>query len=598
MRIRSVLAAARWSSREIELMSPNGVHEAVPYWTEKMYKPGGGQDHLGLGSVVTDRILPRLSPGINVLTIHPRYWSFYAFVLSEFWKHDLPRTKAALRAWYRPLECIYSIGCSLCTGPDHRGTPIGTRRIAGVVAGEPEGFDPQFDYMDSTMGGYGLYYATAMQSIGLVALADPRLGLPVDVVTPAGQVVADAFRSVIADTEYYCHWIDRHDELVPRRVAVEYGERACLCRLRDDAALDRPLLVDAFLHRGNAADSHARRESLRFMCELAAQTDGSPVDQGSFRRLVYFGSDYGDDATDGPTFVPTADVERTARKWRLYQAREYFNAAVNEMWRRLCCWGLQRNGDAFPVPMAEVLDSIDEIDFASFAFSIEIKLPRGGLNASSPFQKLVDWVMSVGAITGQLDDRWDLDAALTEDWIIQWLGYGRASSDAGPEILAAALTLITFVAARLWAPELALVEPADWFPVVEGGRERLGMQRFLNDLRQRVDAGATVGEVARWLTLDYVIAQHERVAAAKLSTTGDTFRFRREAGRLRFFAKDAQVGMNDSRFNALATFLFELGWTGYLYEPDHPLSNEGEEVRSNGDVPPTGAFDSDVGGAQ
>ncbi len=106
-------------------MSSPELLDAVPYWTEKMYPPGGGQDHLGLGSVVTDRILPRLSPGINVLTIHPRYWSFYAFVLSEFWRRDLPRTKAALKAWYRPLECIYSVACSLCDGPDHRGTPIG-----------------------------------------------------------------------------------------------------------------------------------------------------------------------------------------------------------------------------------------------------------------------------------------------------------------------------------------------------------------------------------------------------------------------------------------------------------------------------------------
>ena len=88
--------------------------DAMPYWTAKMYKPGGGQDHLGLGSVVTDRILPRLSPGINVLTIHPRYWSFYAFVLSEFWARDLPRTKAALRDWYRLLECIYSVRRAAC----------------------------------------------------------------------------------------------------------------------------------------------------------------------------------------------------------------------------------------------------------------------------------------------------------------------------------------------------------------------------------------------------------------------------------------------------------------------------------------------------
>ena len=50
-------------------MSSPELLAAVPYWTEKMYPAEGGQDHLGLGSVVTDRVLPRLSPGINVLTI-------------------------------------------------------------------------------------------------------------------------------------------------------------------------------------------------------------------------------------------------------------------------------------------------------------------------------------------------------------------------------------------------------------------------------------------------------------------------------------------------------------------------------------------------
>jgi hypothetical protein len=42
------------------------------------------------------------------------------------------------------------------------------------------------------MGGHGLYYATIMQSHGVVVFADPHLGLPVDSVTPTGQAVADA----------------------------------------------------------------------------------------------------------------------------------------------------------------------------------------------------------------------------------------------------------------------------------------------------------------------------------------------------------------------------------------------------------------------
>ena len=274
------------------------------------------------------------------------------------------------------------------------------------------------------------------------------------------------------------------------------------------------------------------------MCELSAQSAAAPVDQSSFRRLVYFGADYGDEDSVGTTFVPTESTLRTPRRWRLYQAREYFNASINEMWRRLTCWGLQREGYLYPVPMAEVLASLDNIDFTSFASSIEVDLPDAGLSANSSYSEMLDWVMSVGAVSGELDDRWDLDAELTEDAIIHWLNYGRFSMESGADRLAAALILVTFVAARLWKAELALVEPGDWFPVVEGGRERLGMQRFLSRLRVDTIDGATVRDVAEWLTVEYVISQHERVSTAKLPTTGDTFRFRREAGRLRFFEKE------------------------------------------------------------
>ena len=411
------------------------------------------------------------------------------------------------------------------------------------------------------------------------------------VVTPAGQVVAEAFRSEIADTTYYCDWIGRHDEPVPSEVLAEYGGRACLCQLRKKDAADRQLLVDAFLHSGNSEDAIARRSTLQFMCELADQTQEIGIDQGSFRRLIYYRADYGGDDFAAPAVQPSVATANTARRWRLYQAREYYNAALNEMWRRMLCWGLERDGELYPVPMTDVLASVDEIDLGGFAASIEVDLPAGGLGGGSAFIDLLNWVRELGRITDEIDAPWDLEAPLTEDWIIDWLGYGQASTEAGPDVLAAALTLLSFVAARLWRPELALTASDDWFPVHEGGQERLGMERFLNDLRRKAEEGATVSEVARWLTLEYVIGQHERVATAKLATTGDTFRFRREAGRLRFFPQDAKVAMNDSRYNALSTFLYELGWSGYMPEDGHQLSAEGAKLRRAGDLPSKGRLD-------
>jgi hypothetical protein len=92
---------------------------ARPKWIAKMYPGKTGRDHLWLGSVSSDQILPSLAPGINILTIHPRYHSFYTFLLDEFWRRDLPRTHASFAAFYRPREFIYSLDAHLCDRPLH-----------------------------------------------------------------------------------------------------------------------------------------------------------------------------------------------------------------------------------------------------------------------------------------------------------------------------------------------------------------------------------------------------------------------------------------------------------------------------------------------
>src|SRR3954447_23232804 len=96
-----------------------GWEKTGPVWGARVYNTKGGQDHLGLGSVSSDRILPKLSPGINVLTVHPRYWSFYTFVLDEFWRRELPRTRRAFVRFYRPREAIFAVGAQRCDQPEH-----------------------------------------------------------------------------------------------------------------------------------------------------------------------------------------------------------------------------------------------------------------------------------------------------------------------------------------------------------------------------------------------------------------------------------------------------------------------------------------------
>jgi hypothetical protein len=214
-----------------------------PRWIAHMYGATGGEDHLGLASVSSDQILPMLSPTINVLTIHPRYHSFYAFLLDEFWRRDLPRS---LRAWiqfFRPRDFVYSIAMHLCDREEHdltRGI-TGSAKTGPIAAHEPPTFDTTTYYIKEPLGGYGLYYRSVLAGLGLVYPGGPGLPYPVDVPTEKGKELAAAFRKEVENTAYYRDDFDVDGTAVPIERVREYARAACLCQLRAADAGDGPM---------------------------------------------------------------------------------------------------------------------------------------------------------------------------------------------------------------------------------------------------------------------------------------------------------------------------------------------------------------------
>lgn len=61
-----------------------------PDWLESTLKITAGRDPLGFQTITTDRILPRLVPGVLVLSRRARYFSFYSFLLAEYQNRELP----------------------------------------------------------------------------------------------------------------------------------------------------------------------------------------------------------------------------------------------------------------------------------------------------------------------------------------------------------------------------------------------------------------------------------------------------------------------------------------------------------------------------
>ncbi len=263
---------------------------AQPQWIAKMYEPKKGRDHLGLGSVSSDQILPRLSPGINVLTIYPRYHSFYTFLLDEFWQRDRVRSWSSWGLFFRPRDFIFSLGVFLCDQHEHEEgiAAVGSQKTSPLAKQRQEAYDTSTDYIKSDLGGYDLYYRSVMIELGLIYPGGPGFPYPMDVPTEYGKQVAAAFRQAVQHTSYFSQYFDHDTTHVPRKIIEEYIRHACLCQLQVPTAPDRPLLLNAFLHGGNEVTATSRRETFRLFLDMAAQSQGTAVNQHIFRQLLYF----------------------------------------------------------------------------------------------------------------------------------------------------------------------------------------------------------------------------------------------------------------------------------------------------------------------
>lgn len=290
--------------------------------------------------------------------------------------------------------------------------------------------------------------------------------------------------------------------------------------------------------------------------------------------MLYFGA-----TRDGRAYNPNTQLVDIAARWRLYQAREYYAYALNALWCGLCDWGLAGHGDARPLPLSDFFRDVDAaLTMAVVADCLGI--PRSGLTAASSFAALLGWLGEVlHTDAGSFDAHCGADAAINEHLLYDAIQRNRTNPAI---ILAAPFVLLALVYLR-FAPLLDDQPFGPWEVARMGGSDRLSLHRFLTVLRDKLRQGQpTIGEIARWLIADYVVLQHQLMAASKLPE--NTYRFRHEGGRLRFFAFENPLRFMDSRFEAIGMTLHELGLCGAFARPGHGLSEQGERLLDEGDL--------------
>ena len=545
-----------------------------PQWIARVYAEKAGRDHLGLGSVSSDQILPSLSPSINVLTFHPRYHSFYVFLLDEFWRRDLPRSWESFKEFFRPRDFLFSLGANMCEMPEHGdlGNIVGAQKTEGWARRRIAHYSYQPDYIKSGFGGYGLYYRTVMAELVLIYPGGQGFPIPLDVPSEFGKEVAAAFRQTIQTTAYYQEYFDGPHQDVPLEVIQEYIHRACLCQLKTDKAPDRPLLLQTFLQHGVPGLASARRETFRMFLDIASQNQASGLNEDTFRILLYFG-----ETDDGLRYAPRESVHSAWLRWRLYQGREYYAFALNTLWKSLSVWGVKQGGIYHPLTLQSFWEYIETqgLDFGTFASRLELSTPP--LHADSRFLDLLDWLTStVGSSAKEFDLQCSILAPINEHKLFTL----AQQHDAPPSVgIAGMLTLLGLIYLRFSGQEWR--ERPEWEIARMGADRRLSTELFLRKLEQRLDGThATLAEITRWLYENDIILQHELVATSKLPE--NTFRFQRDGDSLYFQNLGADVGFSNSRFLAISTTVFELGLCTDLSLPGHELTEDGRRLLEGG----------------
>ena len=174
-----------------------------PQWTMELTADHvTGEDHLGVESAAQS-YQQFLVPGVITTTDHARYYSFYNWVLYRFINDpDSTRLLRDFRGTYFKRHEAALIATSYGHHLDLGGYPglVGRDSAEKIWnSGDPMSLD--FPYFNHTLGGFGQYYRSAMQAMGLIVESEHTRW--VYRLTHRGEALAQAFEGSIAKTALF-----------------------------------------------------------------------------------------------------------------------------------------------------------------------------------------------------------------------------------------------------------------------------------------------------------------------------------------------------------------------------------------------------------
>ena len=508
-----------------------------PRWIAGSLRMEKGEDPLGLLSMTTDRFMPLLLPGILENSQRARYFSFHAFLLDEYRTRRLRADRSELGRFIKQHEWDLAIAVRRC--PRHCGSSAaGAQRIGAWAQGA--GPFERGESVQNTLGGYGLYYRSALVEVGIVAREGTELGdepIPVDVLydTERARRLAGTFREAIKETDYYRRYFTGNEPL-DAAVVDEYAGVACLCRLdmfpaeRDaihnalfgaDPPREQPEEVSEENGSGVTIAEQAlffeqeftfeqsfeegltqRRRSVAHYLSLLRSAPAVTEDIGAYRQALW-----------ATTPTHGAGQEFVAGEWAALAAKDVWQEAVCSVWSSLYRSGLARTRELGRGLTWEEVQAMVQ----------GLVLGPPALEAGKPVQDLIER-LAAGDLVVEGPEGDDVD--FTRLSIEELRQFTRCLDTATSGVLVV-FELARRAGARSGAGwELASSVESRWQP---------SLARVMTDLARHMESSPTLSDTLWWLASNFIISIHERIAYSKLPERMFTFRFRWEDGLLRFY---------------------------------------------------------------
>lgn len=472
-----------------------------PQWIEPFFRPRAGADPLGQQTLTTDRIIGRLVPGVLALTERARYYSFYSWLLWRYVEQRRAESPEALSRYIKEREFELAIAVRLC--PRNCGLgPMGGRKVTPRFVDSSDKYARR-ESIDSPYGGYGLYYGTSMNQMGLTARRGTLLGdepIAIDILRPEvhARDLARGFAEAVEDTQYVRTYMDGAGP-IPRDVLEEFSERACLCRL-DTFAVERAAIRRVFFEAVGSQDPNEperRRRSFALFLERASADRWPSYNDDEYRNSIWR-------ALRAGVGLGT-DYRATLSAWAALAGANYLHDGVTLLWSDGC-----RRLRAIEPSGGYGREDL-EMRMNDFAVG-SVHLDSGSVVAR-PEERTSDFLGRLEVLLPAEDD-------LPAMW--------RAAVTQRTALVG--LALILTVLTRLPDDDA----DAAWRSIadIDGGWQD-GLARLARKVAVHLGSGPTLGETAAFLMRRLVLRPHVANAASKLPDF--TFLFRWELGRLQFF---------------------------------------------------------------